>query len=229
MSENKHTKAIFGGTFNPVHSGHLHLAKTCQAAFNFDQFLILPNSIPAYKKQPIDAHHRIAMLNLVFDELSAETGTEFVIDERELKRDGYTYTIDTVRELRKELGEAVSLTFLMGADSFAQFDTWEGWQEILEHVHLLIVNRPGSEDWQTNLSPDLKAFYAARATVDAQQVQNESAGLIFHCQMQPVDVSSSAIRKAFAEGAQIAEQWLHISVKNYVEQNQLYYKPNLGG
>ena len=131
---------IFGGSFNPPHNGHVNSLTTVQKKMGFDQILIIPNSQNPLKIQTEAPapEHRIEMAKLAF----STYGKAFQIDERELKRGGKSYTIDTIKELRKTI-EAKDLFLIIGADNFENFSEWKDYKKILEEANLVVTTRPG--------------------------------------------------------------------------------------
>ena len=134
---------LVGGSFDPVHVAHLALADAFATALRLDEVRFLPAARP-WQKNALSAAPaaRLAMLDLALATHRAAHGG-YAIDARELERDGPTFTIDTLRELRGELGDRVSLVFLFGADQLVHLDTWKDWLELWRYAHLAAVTRPG--------------------------------------------------------------------------------------
>ena len=120
---------ILGGTFNPIHNGHLHIAERLLKSLDFQEIRFMPAAIPAIKDAPIiSAKQRADMVKLaILDH------PKLKIDLRELQRSGPSYTIDSLISLRQELGEKVSICWLIGSDAFAKLNTWHRWNELLEY------------------------------------------------------------------------------------------------
>jgi nicotinate-nucleotide adenylyltransferase len=201
---------IYGGAFNPVHNGHINVALTCQHAFDFDSLLIMPTLYSETKLNLIDAGHRLAMLRLCF------TMPNILIDDREILRQSTTYTIDTIREVREQLGGSEPLCFIMGIDAFITFDQWEGWEEILTQTHLIIVNRPDFEEWADQLSPQLYSYWARYRCDSVQEICEHSSGLIIVQDIEPLAISSTNIREKCHIGK-------HEKIKDFVPPEVLYY------
>ncbi len=188
---------LFGGTFDPVHLGHLALAQTAMTQLQLDQVRWLPVGRPWQKLAPRAAdHHRVAMLKLA---VGAETRQ--VIDERELHREGPTYTIDTLDSLAREFGE-VQWHLIIGQDQLARLTTWHRWLDLLPRVHLAVVARDGQ---QPRMDAALTAA-KARMTVIA---------------MPPLAIASTDIRRR-VQDTQTIEAWVPDAVARYIERHGLY-------
>ncbi len=145
---------LFGGTFDPVHNGHLRMALEAGEELALEQVRLLPCHRPPHRETPnVDSDQRTHMLRL-----AVESCPLLKLDDRELRRDGPSYTLETLQSLRAELGPEVSLIWVMGSDSFLGLESWHRWRELLDYAHLLVVARPGWElpqegalhDWLLN-------------------------------------------------------------------------------
>ena len=128
---------LFGGTFDPVHFGHLRLATELAEAFRLDQVIFIPAGLPYHRGRAAHATNdqRLTMLKL-----ATQRDARFDVDDRELRREGPTYTYDTLVEIRKERGPEVPLVFLSGSDAFAKVDTWHRWTELFDLAHFAVVD-----------------------------------------------------------------------------------------
>ena len=213
------TIGILGGTFNPIHYGHLRMAQELADDLHMDAIRFIPAANPPHKHGvTISAQHRAAMVALAIT-----NNPQFMLDERELSRTGNSYTIDTLLSLRAELGSNTSLTLFMGSDAFTQFHTWHRWQEILQHCHIALVQRPHSNQNQTgNLLPQiLEDFLHAHYTENGEDLQNHPAGYITMRQVTALDISSTAIREAFKQHNS-TRYLMPDSVIDYINTHQLY-------
>ncbi len=192
---------IFGGSFDPVHNGHLALARACQQQVGLDEVWFMPTSV-----QPLKAHgphavdiHRVEMLRLA-------TGDEpaWRVCTLEVERGGRSYTVDTLRRLHEELPEA-ELFFLIGADALRDVAQWKEPREIFRLATPLVVHRPGEAQ------PDLAALEALCTKTTRPQIVN----------MPLVDISSTEIRWRVAEGESVVSD-TPISVSNYISEHNLY-------
>ncbi len=164
--------AIFGGTFDPVHLGHVALAREAAERFQLDRVLFVPAAHPPHKSGVTHASyaHRLRMLELACAE---ESRFEVSRLEEDTSR---SYSIDTIEKVRASLAESDALYFLIGADAFAEIRTWLRWRDVAAHVRFLVVSRPGHE-------------YQAPAGVEFDRIDTLT-----------MPVSSSSIRRAFAAG-----------------------------
>ena len=187
-----HPLAILGGTFDPIHHGHLRVAWEAAEALDAELRMV-PAAVPPHRPQPVaDAAQRMAMLEAALagqDRLHA--------DDRELRRGGASYTIDTLAELRAEIGPQRPLVLLVGADAFAGLSTWHRWREIFDHAHVGVLTRPGHGGV---FEAELAAEWFTRRVADAGALREAPAGRILPIEVTPLDVSASAIRALLAEG-----------------------------
>jgi len=148
-------RILYGGTFDPVHEGHLAIARAVAAAFN-NPVSLVPSADPPHREPPgANSEHRARMLEL------AVAGTpDLLVDRRELNRKGRSFTVDTLQQTRAELGPGAAIVWVLGIDSLAQLDTWHEWRQIFELAHVLGVQRPGTEIDQSWLQRQAPAVFA---------------------------------------------------------------------
>lgn len=183
--------AIFGGTFDPVHLGHLSVAWEAAELLDADVRL-MPASVPPHRPAPAaDAAQRAAMLRAALQEQSRLT-----LDTRELERSGPSYTIDTLIELRAEHGDR-PLVLLLGADAFAGLPTWHRWRELFDLAHIGVLSRPGVE---ATLPEELEAEVASRRGADAGVLRSLPAGKLIELAVTPLEISATRIRELLAAG-----------------------------
>ena len=213
------TIGILGGTFNPIHYGHLRMAQELADDLHMDAIRFIPAANPPHKNAvTISAEHRAAMVGLAI-----ANNPQFMLDERELHRTGTSYSIDTLLSLRAELGDDTSLTLFMGSDAFTQFNTWHRWQEILQHCHIALVQRPHANKNQAGnpLPKILEDFLHAHYTENGEDLHNSPASYITMRQVTALDISSTAIREAFKQ--HVSTRYLMPdSVIDYIKSHQLY-------
>ena len=151
---------LLGGSFDPVHTAHLAMADAFAIALSLDELRFVPASQP-WQKHGLAASSddRVAMLHAALDGHRPSHG-RFVVDGRELARAGPTYTIDTLIDLRREVGDARSLVFLFGADQLVHLDTWRDWRSLWDHAHLAAVTRPGFD--VRRLPPEVADAWSSR-------------------------------------------------------------------
>lgn len=205
---------IFGGTFDPIHLGHLNLANEVYRHLNLKEISFLPCNQSSIKKKPVaNIADRLAML-----ELAIRYYPYFNINDCEIKRSGISYTIDTLKFLRQEIDSP--LCFIMAMDTFAQFNLWHKWQEILTLTHLVIANRPD------NLMPTNKEILQLlneRQSREVKDLQANIAGKIYLINIKPNPISATLIRDLIKDGKD-ASHLLPRAVWNYIKQHNLYHK-----
>ncbi|MGV8843899.1 MAG: nicotinate-nucleotide adenylyltransferase [Pseudomonas sp.] len=186
---------ILGGTFNPIHIGHLRGALEVAEQFGLDEVRLLPNALPPHREAPrVAASHRLAMVACA---VAGEPALR--VDDRELKRDKPSYSIDTLESLRAELAEHDQLFMLLGWDAFCGLPTWHRWEELLEHCHILVLQRP---DADSDAPQVLRDLLAARSVSDPQALSGPGGQLAFVWQM-PLAVSATQIRASLAEAKSV--------------------------
>jgi nicotinate-nucleotide adenylyltransferase len=210
---------LLGGTFDPVHYGHLGLADDVRTALALPEVRLVPAGDPAHREAPrASAHDRVAMLALAVREFPG-----LVVDTREIVRPGKTYTVDTLAELRAEVADR-PLAVLMGADVFRGLPAWHRWNDVFRLAHLIVVPRPGT-DIGVGLPDALAKEWDARRSGDPKVLRSLDGGSIY---VQPVTaraISSSAIREKLARGEAKSVEiagLLPPAVLAYIQSNGLY-------
>ena len=210
---------IFGGTFDPIHCGHLALAREVRAALDLVAVRFVPAGDPPHRAAPVaPAIHRLAMVELA---IADHPGLE--VDAREIQRRGRSYTVDTLEELRQELPSR-ALALIVGGDAFLGFPRWHRWRELFDLAHVIVVARPGVA-FELEMPPALAVEWKARLRDDASALSIEPAGRII---VQPITahpISASAIRSELArgtEGIAAVRGLLPAAVLAYIDRNQLY-------
>src|SRR3954451_20627758 len=208
---------ILGGTFNPIHYAHLRLAEELADTLSLQSVRVIPASIPPHREAPrVSETHRLAMVRL------ACAGNERLeVDERECRRAGPSYTVDTLRELRGELGPQQPLCLLMGVDAFVALTTWSRWEQLFDLAHIAIARRPGFILDPGGLPPPLAHELETRRTDVLSQLNMRPAGLLAICTITALDISGTAIRASIAQGGS-PRYLLPDSVLDYIRQHQLY-------
>ncbi len=205
--------AIYGGTFDPVHIGHLRSAIEVAEYLQLPQLHLMPNAVPPHRASPdVGAQQRLAMLRLaVADEPLLQ------IDTRELERSEPSWTIDSLLSVRAQIGQQTALFFVLGQDAFAGLPGWHRWQEILQHCHLLVLQRP---DQDCSLPPQLAELSAARQLAHWRQIERPSGNIIF-LQQTPLPLSATDIRQRLATGRNV-RYLLPDAVLQYIQTHGLY-------
>lgn len=206
---------IFGGTFNPIHNGHLVLAQTVFDTLNCSQIRFIPAAIPPHKTTPnVSAQHRAKMVQLAIQDTPA-----FILDNCELERKGASYTIETLQLLEKKLPHQL-LCLIIGQDSYVALPTWHRWRELLDHCHILVVHRADTEqvlhlhhEHQNRLVPIAQA---------AEHFARQTHGLISYLPLTPPDISSTQLRSAFKQTRITTTNKIPEVVLRYIQTHHLY-------
>jgi nicotinate-nucleotide adenylyltransferase len=217
---------ILGGTFDPIHTGHIDLATTAAAQLALTELLVMPSHIPPHRPQPLaSGFHRFAMASMT---VAGRAG--WCASDLELLVDGPTYTTDTIRRFHERGYSAVELYFIIGADAFAAIVTWRDYPNILERANFAVVSRPGYPAGalpsglpqlaprMRHASTDSAVGPGGVATIDRTA---GSAPVIFLIDAPTANVSATAIRQRLAEGASITGM-VDPRVQQHIEQHGLY-------
>lgn len=190
---NRGAVGILGGTFNPIHYGHLRSALELRDQLGLAEVRLMPAATPPLREEPCcSAPQRVEMVRLA---VADEPG--LVCDERELDREGPSYTVDSLREIRAELGADVSLSLILGADAVAQLDSWHRWQELLELAHLVVIARPG---WALPGEGIVGDWLHRHLTAEPATLQHRPCGDVLIETLRPLDISATEIRQLIAAG-----------------------------
>jgi len=208
--------AILGGTFDPIHNGHILPAKHVAKWLGINEIHLMPTHLPPHKNTvSASPKQRADMVKLVCD-----SETLFVCDQRELKRKTVSYTVDTLREIKREFPQT-TLFFIIGMDSLLSFTQWHCWQEILTLCHLVVNCRPNHsvENCPNDTQLLLKNHQLSKSV--APPFINKQAGYILFPPEIACDVSSTLIRSKIKE-RQSCYNLMPTSVLNYINKHQLY-------
>lgn len=203
---------LYGGSFDPVHLGHVATAEALLSRFPFREIRFLPAARSPLKTAATADAHRLAMLKLA---LKCKEG--LTLDESELQRPPPSYTIDTLSRRRAELGSE-PLAFILGLDSFLDLPRWKDWQQLTDFAHLLVVSRPGSHP---RFSPELATWLEPRRTGRADDLASTPCGRVLLAETPPHDIASRDIRAAVRAGRDTSN-WLNPAVRDYIERHQIY-------
>jgi nicotinate-nucleotide adenylyltransferase len=210
---------ILGGTFDPVHFGHLRLAEELAGTLKLDEVRFVPSGTPPHRAAPgVAAEHRLAMV-----QLATADNARFNVDGREVRRAGPGYTVDTLAELRAEAGGSRPLALLVGADAFLEFATWHRWHEIFGLAHVVVAHRPGYpvERWTERMPQPLAREYAARLMQQPLAAHLSPAGGITVVPFTALDISATALRDMLRAGAS-PRYLLPDEVFYYIQTHRLY-------
>lgn len=207
---------ILGGTFDPVHLGHVALAEAALASLPLSEVLWLPSGSPGHRAPAAaSARDRLAMLRL-----ATAGNPRYRIDAAELDLGEPTYTVHTLTRMRAQLGHAQPLVLLLGSDSFLSLPSWLRWRELFDLAHIAVASRPGHIPSDGGPVPELSAEIARRSA-RPEQLAASAAGRIARFSMPPVDISASAVRAGLAAG-QDMRNLLPPAVLAYIQSQHLY-------
>jgi len=208
---------MLGGTFDPVHIGHLRGALEVAALLELDELRLTPSARPPHRDTPsVSAQDRLAMVQCAVQGVSPLT-----VDDRELLRDKPSYTIDTLESMRAELAVDDQLFLLLGWDAFCGLPSWHRWEELLEHCHIVVLQRPDAD----SESPDaMRNLLAARAVSDPKALKGPGGHITFVWQT-PLSVSATQIRQLLASGKSV-RFLVPDAVLAYIDTHGLYRASN---
>lgn len=210
---------VFGGTFDPIHYGHLRVAEEIAEMLSLQDMRFVPAGRPRLREVPVaSSRDREALVRIAI-----ESNPAFILDEREARSSGVSYSVETLRELKRELGDAVVLCFIVGADAFTGFAQWHEWRAIFGLCHLIIVRRPGhaANINQDNLSPELREACAGRWIASPDDLKKACNGLIFLAPTTLLDISATIIRARISAGKS-ARYLLPDAALDYIAAHDLY-------
>jgi nicotinate-nucleotide adenylyltransferase len=205
---------IFGGTFDPIHYGHLRPGQQALHALELQELRFIPAAYPHHRQTPVaPCEHRLRMVQLAVAE---HPGLR--VDDRETRRDGPSYTVVTLESLRAE-NETEPMCLLMGTDAFQGIESWYRWERLLQLSHIVVLQRPG---WRTpGANEDLPVWARGVICNDRRQLSKTTNGLIIFQSVTPQDISASKIRMMIARGESV-QGMLPDVVLSYIRANQLY-------
>lgn len=201
---------VYGGTFDPVHYGHLRTALEVKEVFALDEIRLIPCSQPPHRDMPlIPSEMRMEMLNL-----SVQNQPGLLVDKRELEREGYSYMVDTLKSLRDESKDK-SITLFMGTDAFQNLTSWHQWQQLFDYAHIVVISRPNH---QLKVS---STFLSSRLTKNRIDLKMNKFGYLFFQSVTQLDISATTIRNIIKMGLNPG-YLLPDVVIDYIKQNKLY-------
>lgn len=205
--------ALFGGTFDPVHYGHLRCAEQTRQKLGLENLYLLPAGTPPHRKPPrATTAQRLEMLRLAQAEFP-----KLEIDDRETRRTGPSYMADTLQELRGEFPHR-SLLLIIGQDAANHLNSWHHWEQLFSLAHIVILTRPGAT---TAYPRDLAGQIQPRLSSDAQQLLQSQAGAVLHLEVEPIDISATIIKSIIRLGRS-PKSMLPGAVLDYINENLLY-------
>lgn len=213
MMQPKPMHIILGGTFDPVHFGHLRMSQEMLNLFPKAKVSLMPSAYPPHRPEPgATPHQRIEMLKLVLQPYG-----NLAIDTRELDRETPSYSVVTLQDIRQEVGDDC-LVFLMGTDAFSKLDQWYQWKELITLTNILVVGRPSSALPE---SGPVAEFYAQHSVNDLQKLSDFAYGHVGFYQMPQLDISSSYIREQIKQGFS-PRFLLPDGILDYIVKHSLY-------
>jgi nicotinate-nucleotide adenylyltransferase len=211
---------LFGGTFDPVHFGHLRLAEEAIAQLGLGGVRWLPAGQPPHRGQPqVTAGQRLQMVRL-----ATAGNPRFSVDAAEVEAAAPSYTVHTLQRLRRELGPAQPLVLLVGADAFAGLSSWHRWPELFQLAHVAVSHRPGFPVEAASLPAELAGEFAARRQSDPALLRTAAAGCIVSFAMTQLAISATQIRRLLANDLS-ARYLLPDEVLDYIQVQSLYRNP----
>lgn len=202
---------VLGGTFDPVHYGHLKTGRCVFEQAGLDELRLIPCYEPVHRAPTVaNAQQRLTMLQLALEEFPG-----FVVDDRELRRGGPSYTVDTLEDLRREFPEAV-LCLLIGMDALSGFTTWRRWPDILGLAHLLVMARPGY-----TVSGEVAGLCEKHCLQNAEELRPRKHGGILFVMTPEEDISSTTIRTRLQQGLDV-RGLLPEAVERRIREQSLY-------
>jgi nicotinate-nucleotide adenylyltransferase len=206
--------AVFGGTFDPIHNGHLRSALELAERLGVAEVRMMPCARPAHRDTPAgSAEHRAAML-----EVAVANEPLLLCDRSELRREGPSYTIDSLIALRRELGPERCICLIMGCDAVLDVTSWHRWEELLDWANVVVIARPG---WSFPQRDTVAHWLQENACRDIAQLQESPAGAVLVEELRPLPISSSEIRQLIAAGRS-ARFLLPEPVLDYICKHKLY-------
>jgi len=209
---------LFGGTFNPVHWGHLRAAEEIREMFYLKQVIFIPTNISPHKESQeiVPAEHRLKMLNLAINDNPC-----FFTSDVELRRPGKSYSIETIGHFKHTFGKELTLFFILGMDVFLEITSWKDYIELFNLCNFIVMSRPGYEVEELDqvIPAQVRSDFCYQN--DKKMFINSSQHSIYFTEITPVDVSSRSIRTLVRDGRSI-KHLLPETVESYLKEHKLY-------
>jgi nicotinate-nucleotide adenylyltransferase len=186
---------LFGGTFDPIHNGHLRTAFELWQALRLAQVRFLPTGNPPHREAPLAAPE----LRLEMVRAAVEGNSAFAVDDREMRRSGMSYTVDTLLDLRRDFPDR-SLCLLLGMDAFLAMPHWHRWHEVFDLTHIVVAHRPG---WKAPITGPLGEVMVDRGTGNVRELHAAPAGRVFVHAVTQLEISSTEIRQLLLSGSDL--------------------------
>lgn len=212
---------ILGGTFDPIHFGHLRMAEELAEALGLAQVRIIPAAQPPLRGRPqCSPQQRCDMLRLAI-----AGNPMFVLDPCELQRDGPSYTVDTLTALRADVGPDSPLCLFVGADAFNGLPAWHRWESLITLAHLVVAHRPGASLQPAAMTEPLRRLWQNHHTAQPRALQQRAAGCLLQHRITALDISASHIRSLLLQGKS-CRYLVPEPVREYIDQHHLYESAN---
>jgi len=207
MTDSYTLQGVFGGTFDPIHLGHVNTVQSVLKQTDLQSIVFIPAATPPLREQPkASAKHRLEMVRI-----ATERKPNFLVDDRELKRNSPSYTIDTIASLQLE-NPNYRYSVILGLDAMLGLTTWYRWQELLERVHFIVMKRPG---WS------LPYWYRDRKVEAFDELTKTRVGKIYFIDIKPIDLSATYIRARIHRGEDVSKL-LPEGILHYIKEKKLY-------
>jgi len=218
MNRQQCVLGIVGGTFDPIHYGHLRMALEVAHRLELNEIRFIPSANPPHRGVPeATDQQRLEMVRLAI-----EGDSRFILDDREYQREGDSYMVDTLESLRADMGAEQSLLLIMGSDAFLGLTGWYRWQRLLELAHIAVVVRPGSAFKQTIAEDsELQKLYDSHHSTDLNTLQEMSHGALYILETTALEISASNIRHMVATG-ESPRFLLPETVLSFIDEHNLY-------
>jgi len=226
MSQGIKRVGIFGGTFNPIHRGHLEIAEEIKDFFSLDYIIFIPAGIPPHKenREIVDSHHRLRMV-----ELAVEGHRYFRVSPIEVESPEVSYSVNTIKRLKRELGDNTELYFIMGLDAFLEIHTWKNVDELLTLCNFIVIERPGYRFVDiSNIPVDIlkkldrnKLIQLDRGEITSMSFPLTDRYKLYLLRIKPCDISATSIRRLLRDGKDV-KNMLPEPVRSYIMKNNLY-------
>ena len=210
---------ILGGTFDPIHFGHLRMAEELAEALGIEQVRFIPAGSPPHRGQPrAEARHRLEMARR-----AVAGNPRFTLDDREIVRERPSYSVDTLTDLRAEISPGTPLVLFMGSDAFLGLTSWHQWRRLFDLAHIAVAHRPGFSPalWEDALPDPLRRELDKRLTDQAEELAGTAAGRVFLHPITQLDISASQLRDRCLRGKSL-RYLLPDSLIDYLTENHLY-------
>lgn len=210
----KNVIGLLGGTFDPIHYGHLRPALDLLETLPLSELRLIPSAQPPHRDEPgASAEQRLEMVRLAVADQSG-----FVVDDRELRREGPSYMVDTLTEFRQEYGLDKPLALIMGIDAFLGLPKWHRWQELVDLAHLIVTRRPG---WTAPSEGELADLLSHHACVSNDDLNSSASGKICFVEVTQLDISATDIREHLQVGRS-PRYLISEAVITYIREQELY-------